>query len=270
MVLRAKAACVVCAIALGSSSARAGDEGASVERSTAEFALGAAAGGAYAGATLLWLTSLATEAPLEQRLVPALALGAGAAWALHAYDRRHPFTRGTLASVTSGATVGLGIGLAWVLHNRAGASPWSNDTSNTMLWLGATAGAGIGAFAARGAPTPGRAAFTSAAALWTATATGLLVASVGRLETAPRRGYLGAALSMEVGVIAAGWLGRRTTPSVTRVALAASLALASGLAVGAATWGLSGTPELSRAQTAWGAAALGMLGGGVGGWVWPL
>ena len=254
-------------LAMAPATAHADDDDVS-KRSSQEAAVGIVAAGAYTTATALWGTSFVSDAKFEHRLLPALALGAAGAWALSAYDRKHPFAKGTLASVTSGAAVGLGIGLAWVLFDQAGTSPWSHRTSSSLLWGGATLGAGIGALSAWAGTTPGRAAFTGSAAYWTATATGLLLASLGNTRDADRRGFLGAAVSLELGVIAAGWLGRRTNPTVSRVAWAASLALAGGLAMGAGTWLASGRPDLARARATWGASAVGLLGGGVVGWVW--
>ncbi len=269
--------CVALAIAIAASiaikpsnaNANADDKPSFIKRSTPEAALGVVATGAYTAATTLWVASLLTEARFEHRLVPALALGAVGAWALAAYDQKHPFASGTIANVTSGAAVGLAIGTTWMLYNRAGSSPWSDRTASSLLWAGATVGAGIGALSARGGTTPGRAAFTSAAALWTATATGLLAASLGSANTAQRRGLLGAALSMEAGVMAAGWLGRRSNPTVERVVWASSMAVATALAIGSGFWAASGQPELARARATWGAAAAGLIGAGVVAWVWP-
>lgn len=237
-------------------------------RTQTEAVWGVTGAGVYGAATTLWALSLATpDLDLRLRLTPALLLGAGAAWAVAAYDRAHPFASGTLANTVAGGVVGAAISGAWIWRNHAAherAERWSDGTSATLLWAGATLGAGIGALSALRGTTPGRAAFTGTAPLWLATSAGLLAASAGGASSAEARGLLTSAVALELGVIGASWLGRRLNPSVSRVLLVNACAATGALLLGTGAWWLSGRDDLGESRAAWAAAGAGILLGG--GW----
>jgi hypothetical protein len=217
----------------------------------------------YGALTGLWLAELA-GARAAHRFLPAVglaALGFGAtAW----LDGRGTLTLGLPQAIVTDAVVGFEIGLAWTLHFRstadAGESP-SAGRELTLVWGGATLGAGIGVLRYALSPSePGRAAFTGTASLWSGALAGL---TAGALTASPARRDENAtralALGLEAGVVLASLSGRWLQPSLGWVrALDAGALLGAALAGGSYLL-VTGSALDSRGTLA--AGALGMTAG---------
>ncbi|HET6149895.1 MAG TPA: hypothetical protein VFH68_20310 [Polyangia bacterium] len=202
-------------------------------------------------------------------ILPALALGGGAAGLVYMLDRPQELRYGVAQSITSGMWIGLEEALAWTLWNQARANyydEWSGRTVATVLWVTATAGAVLGGTLGTAyGTTPGRASLMGSTALWSGLVVGLLGASaVGDSPTADDSFLLLSALGLNGGAVAGVIIGKDVSPSIARVRFLDLGALTGGILAGGVYLAASNGHPSTRVLT--GALAAGITGGLVTAW----
>jgi hypothetical protein len=202
-------------------------------------------------------------------ILPALALGGGAAAVVYFLDRPEELRYGVAQSITSGMWVGFEEGLVWTLWNQARANyydEWSSRTIATVLWATATGGAILGGTLGTAyGTTPGRASLVGSAALWTGLVVGLLGATaVADSPTADDSFLLLSALGLNGGAVAGVIIGKDVSPSIARVRFLDLGGLAGGIVAGGVYLAASNAHPSRRAMT--GALAVGISGGLIAAW----
>jgi hypothetical protein len=136
----------------------------------------------YGLGTGAWVAVWTEPKTLAAGILPALALGGGAAGAAAIADSRKLFRYGVPQSIVAGMYIGLEEGLVLTLWNQARvyrADEWSAKAVASVVWGATTLGAAAGAIVGTvGGTTPGRASFVGSAAMWSGLVSGLLVGAV--------------------------------------------------------------------------------------------
>ncbi|MEZ4474156.1 MAG: hypothetical protein R3F60_25885 [bacterium] len=172
-----------------------------------------------------------TTIVLPMLLLTGLTEGA-IAWA----DSADVFGYGQPRTLSTGLRIGLMEGVAWLAWYQAQAR--SDDELSAPvgvpgLGLRDGGGAGRGLVGAKLRTTPGRAAFTEAAALWSGGVVGLTAAALaGDDEHADDAFMLSTAVALNVGAATAAWLAGEFNPSAERALFLNLGGLGGGLAVG--------------------------------------
>jgi hypothetical protein len=222
----------------------------------------------YAGLTGLMVHDLAGQDSVPSFVLPSVGVAALAIGGTLQADRAGTLSLGQPQAIATDTWIGAAIGGAWVWHfdaRSANGEGWSRGAQTGVVWAGATAGALIGALRYELRPTPpGPAALTGSFALWTGAGLGLLR---GALEADPEKrddsASLGAALGLEVGLVAGSYLARALdlNPSIGWVRMVdAGAVLGAGIAGG--TYALASGAELDDRGTL-GIALVGLVGGSV-------
>lgn len=233
-----------------------------LQRTTEELVQLHVTSAGYGVLTGVWIHALSGGDSPWSFALPAVgvaALGMGTtAW----LDHRQRLTLGLPQAIVTDTFIGAEIAAAWVWHFRAANAPdadWSPQAEASVLWGGATLGAGLGVLRYAFSPSaPGQAAFTGSVTLWSGVLSGLLA---GALSSDPitrdDHASRATAFGLELGVIAGSFLGRRLKPSIGWVhALDAGALLGGGAFMG--TYLLAtGNSFDDRAVFAVGAAGVG-------------
>lgn len=216
----------------------------------------------YGALTGAWVHELSGGDSVWSAALPAAgvaALGVGAtAW----LDHEQRLTLGLPQAIVTDTLIGSEIAAAWIWHFRAANGPdadWSARQETTLLWGGATLGAGLGVLRYALSPSPpGQAAFTGSVSLWSGVLSGLVA---GALTSDPIRrddkASQATAFGLELGVIAGSYLGRLLKPSSSWVhALDAGALLGGGIGIGSYLLA-TGNSFDDRAVFAFGAVGVG-------------
>lgn len=216
----------------------------------------------YGVLTGVWIHELSGDDSSWSAALPALGVGVLGMSATAWLDHQQRLTLGLPQAIVTDTFIGSEIAAAWVWHFRAANGPeadWSGRSEATLLWGGATLGAGLGVLRYALSPSPpGQAAFTGTVTLWSGVLSGLVAGAmtpdpVKRDDNASRA----TAFGLELGVIAGQYLGRVLKPSIGWVhALDAGALLGGGAAMGSYLLASGKSPE-DRAALAVGAAGVG-------------
>lgn len=224
-------------------------------RTTDEIAVLYSTAVAYGLGGGVWLGTLTEPESAAGAILPALGMAAGAAGTVYAIDNlgEGPLGYGVAQSISSGLYLGLSEGLLWTLWNQASVESqdeWEAEAVSSVLFGGATAGAIVGGtLGSVYGTTPGRAAFVTSAASWTAALGGLVAATAtpdSREHARDDNALLTAAIGLNVGAALGMGFATRVSPSVARVRFidlggASGAILAGGLYLAAADDELSFT-----------------------------
>lgn len=184
-----------------------------------------------------WLALLGEAKSPTTVVLPMLLLTGVTEGAIAWADHADAFAYGRPRTISAGLRIGLMEGLAWMAWYQAQAradDELSARQASTLVWAGATTGALLGGLAgARLRTTPGRAAFTEAAALWSGAVAGLTTAALaGDDEDADDAFLLATAVGLNVGAATAAWLAGWFNPSADRALFLNLGGLGGGLLVG--------------------------------------
>lgn len=224
-------------------------------RTTDEIAVLYSTAVAYGLGGGVWLGTLTDPETAAGGILPALGLAAGAAGTVYAIDNMgdRPLGYGVAQSISSGVYLGLGEGLLWTLWNQASVDSqdeWESEAVSSVLFGGATLGAIVGGtLGSVYGTTPGRAAFVTSAASWTATLGGLVAATAtpdSRESYRDDNALLTAAVGLNVGAALGMGFATSVSPSVARVRFidlggASGAIVAGGLYIAAADADISFT-----------------------------
>jgi hypothetical protein len=179
--------------------------------------------------------------------------------------------------MSAGLYLGLGQGI-WIVGYQHGRSAriedadndsqirWKPETTASVLWAGATIGAGIGGLVGGYLPTtPGRVSFVASTTMWAGALTGL---GFGALlpddEFRRERAFLAGGAGYNLGLGGGIFGAHAISPSVARVRLVDLLGIAGGLASAGLYLSLADDPGT---RTTEGLAVLGAGAGLAAGWV---
>lgn len=246
-------------------------------RTTDELTLFYTSAFLYGAGTGAWFLLQTRPDTAATATLPFAALTAAPVIAIATIDGYKKLPRGLPHAMSAGLYLGLGQGI-WVVgyqHARAARIEdidndsgvrWSPESTASVLWAGATMGAGIGAVVGGYLPTtPGRVSFVASTTMWAGALTGLGFGAVlpddeFRRERAFLAGGAGYNLGLGGGILAAPIV----SPSVARVRLVDLMGIAGGLASAGLYLSLSDTPGT---RTTEGLAVLGAGSGLALGWL---
>lgn len=230
--------------------------------------------GAGTGAWFLLQTRPDTAATAT---LPFAALTAAPVIAIATIDGYKKLPRGLPHAMSAGLYLGLGQGIWVVGYQQARSSRiedvdnasgvrWAPESTASVLWAGATIGAGIGGLVGGYLPTtPGRVSFVASTTMWSGALTGL---GFGALlpddEYRRERAFLAGGAGYNLG-LAGGILGSHiVSPSVARVRLVDLMGIGGGLATAGLYLSLADDPGT---RTTEGIAVLGAGLGLAAGWL---
>ncbi len=229
----------------------------------------------YGLGTGAWFILETEPASVPLAVAPFAGLTIASVGAVAVVDRQRPFEPGVPQSIAAGAYLGLGQA-AWIVGFQAArasrvdattgrSSAWDTPTVASVLWGGATTGAGLGlAVGLARKPSPGRVSYTTSLGVWSGAlasfGAGALLPPGRRLETSLLIG--GGAYN--AGILTGLLTSPTVSPSLTRVRLVDLGGVAGGL-LGAAA---SLAAESEEQRVTFGAAAVGAtVGLGLSWWL---
>lgn len=246
-------------------------------RTTDELTLFYTSAFLYGAGTGAWFLLQTRPDTAATATLPFAALTAAPVIAIATIDGYKQLPRGLPHAMSAGLYLGLGQGI-WVVGYQQARSAriedidndsgvrWAPETTASVLWTGATIGAGIGAVVGGYLPTtPGRVSFVASTTMWSGALTGLGFGAVlpddeYRRERAFLAGGAGYNLGLAGGILAAPIV----SPSVARVRLVDLLGIAGGLASAGLYLSLSDNPGPRSTE---GFAVIGAGGGLALGWL---
>lgn len=246
-------------------------------RTTDEITLFYTSAFLYGAGTGAWFLLQVQPDTAATATLPFAALTAAPVIAIATIDGYKKLPRGLPHAMSAGLYLGLGQGIWLVGYQQARASRiedidndsqvrWKPESTASVLWAGATIGAGIGGLVGGYLPTtPGRVSFVASTTMWAGAITGL---GFGALlpddELRRERAFLAGGAGYNLG-LAGGILGSHVvSPSVARVRLVDLLGIAGGLSSAGLYLSLSDDPDTRATE---GLAVLGAVGGLAAGWL---
>lgn len=246
-------------------------------RTTDELTLFYTSAFLYGAGTGAWFLLQVQPDTAATATLPFAALTAAPVIAIATIDGYKKLPRGLPHAMSAGLYLGLGQGI-WVVGFQQARSArvedvdndsqvrWKPETTASVLWAGATIGAGIGGLVGGYLPTtPGRVSFVASTTMWAGALTGLgFGAMLPDDEYRRERAFLAGGAGYNLG-LAGGILGAHSlSPSVARVRLVDLMGIAGGLASAGLYLSLADDPGT---RTTEGLAVLGAGAGLATGWI---
>lgn len=246
-------------------------------RTTDELTLFYTSAFLYGAGTGAWFLLQVQPDTAATATLPFAALTAAPVIAIATIDGYKKLPRGLPHAMSAGLYLGLGQGI-WLVgfqHARSARIEdvdkdsqvrWKPESTASVLWAGATIGAGVGGLVGGYLPTtPGRVSFVASTTMWAGALTGLGVAALLPDDEFRReRAFLAGGAGYNLG-LAGGILGSRAvSPTVVRVRLVDLLGIAGGFATAGLYLSLANDADT---RTTEGLAVLGAGGGLAAGWL---
>lgn len=246
-------------------------------RTTDELTLFYTSAFLYGAGTGAWFLLQTRPDTAATATLPFAALTAAPVIAIATIDGYKKLPRGLPHAMSAGLYLGLGQGI-WIvgyqharsariedIDNDSGVR-WSPESTASVLWAGATIGAGIGGLVGGYLPTtPGRVSFVASTTMWSGALTGLgFGAILPDDEYRRERAFLAGGVGYNAG-LAGGILGSHVvSPTVARVRLVDLMGIGGGLASAGLYLSLADDPGT---RTTEGIAVLGAGLGLAAGWL---
>jgi hypothetical protein len=256
---------------------RARESMPSVMRSTDELTLLYASAFLYGAGTGTWFLLQVKPDSAVTATLPFAAFTAAPVVAVATIDAYRKLPRGVPHAISAGLYLGLGEGVWLVGYQHARGARlregdpssevrWSPETTATVLWGGATAGAVLGGLLAGGlVTTPGRVSFTASTTLWAGAVFGLGAGALLPDDDRRReRAFLLAGAGYNAALAGGLLLAGEISPSVARVRLVDLAGLGGTLLVGGLYLSSATAVDVRAAE---GFAALGAGAGLAAGWL---
>jgi hypothetical protein len=246
-------------------------------RTTDELTLFYTSAFLYGAGTGAWFLLQTRPDTAATATLPFAALTAAPVIAIATIDGYKKLPRGLPHAMSAGLYLGLGEGI-WLVgyqHARsariedidhASGVRWAPESTASVLWAGATIGAGLGGIVGGYLPTtPGRVSFVASTTMWSGALTGLGIGAILPDDEYRRENaFLAGGAGYNLG-LAGGILGSHVvSPTVARVRLVDLMGIAGGLASAGLYLSLADEPGT---RTTEGLAVLGAGAGLAAGWL---